>query len=46
MWELLTGEEPYGDMHCGSIIGRASLLNIFYLFDCLINSSVQDLGNH
>ncbi|XP_020266776.1 uncharacterized protein LOC109842290, partial [Asparagus officinalis] len=21
MWELLTGEEPYGDMHCGSIIG-------------------------
>lgn len=21
MWELLTGEEPYGDMHCGSILG-------------------------
>eukprot|EP00268_Persea_americana_P051698 TRINITY_DN572_c0_g1_i10.p1 TRINITY_DN572_c0_g1~~TRINITY_DN572_c0_g1_i10.p1 ORF type:complete len:1152 (-),score=298.76 TRINITY_DN572_c0_g1_i10:854-4309(-) len=21
MWELLTGEEPYGDMHCASIIG-------------------------
>ncbi|KAE8675013.1 hypothetical protein F3Y22_tig00111708pilonHSYRG00548 [Hibiscus syriacus] len=21
MWELLTGEEPYADMHCASIIG-------------------------
>ncbi|XP_076926432.1 RAF-like serine/threonine-protein kinase PRAF [Bidens hawaiensis] len=21
MWELLTGDEPYGDMHCASIIG-------------------------
>lgn len=21
MWELLTGEEPYSDMHCASIIG-------------------------
>ena len=21
MWELLTGEEPYADMHCGAIIG-------------------------
>lgn len=21
MWELLTGDEPYADMHCGSIIG-------------------------
>lgn len=21
MWELLTGEQPYGDMHCGSILG-------------------------
>eukprot|EP00252_Welwitschia_mirabilis_P021306 TRINITY_DN542_c0_g1_i6.p1 TRINITY_DN542_c0_g1~~TRINITY_DN542_c0_g1_i6.p1 ORF type:complete len:1450 (+),score=256.59 TRINITY_DN542_c0_g1_i6:254-4603(+) len=21
MWELLTGEEPYANMHCGSIIG-------------------------
>lgn len=22
MWELLTGEEPYADMHCASIIGN------------------------
>ena len=22
MWELLTGEEPYADMHYGAIIGR------------------------
>ncbi|XP_057959860.1 uncharacterized protein LOC131152173 [Malania oleifera] len=21
MWEILTGEEPYGNMHCGAIIG-------------------------
>ncbi|KAL4578460.1 hypothetical protein LXL04_014583 [Taraxacum kok-saghyz] len=21
MWEILTGEEPYADMHCGAIIG-------------------------
>ncbi|XP_043695160.1 uncharacterized protein LOC122645838 isoform X2 [Telopea speciosissima] len=25
MWELLTGEEPYADMHCASIIGGAKL---------------------
>lgn len=22
MWEILTGEEPYADMHCGAIIGK------------------------
>ena len=22
MWELLTGDEPYSDMHCASIIGE------------------------
>lgn len=21
MWEILTGQEPYADMHCGAIIG-------------------------
>lgn len=25
MWEILTGEEPYADMHCGAIIGKLSL---------------------
>ncbi|XVF70054.1 hypothetical protein PTKIN_Ptkin11bG0130500 [Pterospermum kingtungense] len=24
MWELLTGEEPYADMHCASIIGKCN----------------------
>lgn len=22
MWEILTGEEPYVNMHCGAIIGK------------------------
>lgn len=22
MWEILTGEEPYANMHCGAIIGK------------------------
>lgn len=22
MWEILTGEEPYSNMHCGAIIGK------------------------
>ncbi|KAE8673098.1 thioredoxin-like protein 4B-like isoform X1 [Hibiscus syriacus] len=22
MWDILTGEEPYADMHCGAIIGK------------------------
>jgi serine/threonine protein kinase len=26
MWELLTGEEPYADMHCASIIGNYTCL--------------------
>lgn len=30
MWELLTGEEPYADMHCGAIIGK-NLLTILFL---------------
>jgi len=25
MWEILTGEEPYANMHCGAIIGKAIL---------------------
>ncbi|KAL9408632.1 hypothetical protein AB3S75_047083 [Citrus x aurantiifolia] len=33
MWEIITGEEPYANMHCGAIIGgrqteTPSLLNI------------------
>lgn len=22
LWEILTGEEPYSNMHCGEIIGK------------------------
>lgn len=31
MWEILTGEEPYENMHCGAIIGK------FYVIDWKIN---------
>jgi len=27
MWELLTGDEPYADMHCASIIGESQVTN-------------------
>jgi len=27
MWELLTGDEPYADMHCASIIGENQVTN-------------------
>lgn len=23
MWEILTGEEPYANLHCGAIIGNS-----------------------
>lgn len=26
LWELLTGEEPYADLHYGVIIGNSSIL--------------------
>ncbi|WVZ06613.1 hypothetical protein V8G54_019959 [Vigna mungo] len=29
MWELLTGEEPYADMHCGAIIGDGGIDNAY-----------------
>lgn len=36
MWELLTGEEPYADLHYGAIIGTMSLVTIttvlFFLY--------------
>ena len=38
LWEILTGEEPYANMHYGAIIG-AVLLNFpsvfFFLFVCV-----------
>lgn len=27
MWELLTGDEPYADLHCASIIGKYQIVN-------------------
>lgn len=32
MWELLTGDEPYADMHCASIIGMCPFLIDVFLF--------------
>lgn len=31
LWELLTGEEPYGDLHYGAIIGDLLLNNFLFL---------------
>ncbi|XP_050365535.1 uncharacterized protein LOC126784080 [Argentina anserina] len=35
MWEFLTGEEPYANMHCGAIIGNFIL---WYLFLALVSN--------
>lgn len=35
MWEILTGEEPYADMHCGAIIGKLVLFDKILAFSCL-----------
>lgn len=32
MWEILTGEEPYADMHCGAIIGKTMLFFSMVVF--------------
>lgn len=34
MWELLTGDEPYKDMHCASIIGMCHILAGLVLSKC------------
>lgn len=33
LWELLTGEEPYADLHYGVIIGNSSILAFLRLKD-------------
>ena len=38
MWELLTGEEPYADMHYGAIIGR--------VLECLYSISFDFYGRY
>ena len=35
MWELLTGNEPYADMHCASIIGENQVTNKMHKVICL-----------
>lgn len=30
LWEILTGEEPYANMHYGAIIGSLSLFLFLY----------------
>ena len=32
LWELLTGEEPYADLHYGAIIGNVPPILLFGLF--------------
>lgn len=35
LWEILTGEEPYINMHCGAIIGKlTSNLCVFEISAC------------
>ena len=41
MWELLTGEEPYASMHCGTIIGKDPSITKWigirmYVFLCML----------
>jgi serine/threonine protein kinase len=38
MWELLTGDEPYADMHCGSITGDIISLVMFLVWQMCILS--------
>ena len=33
MWELLTGQEPYADLHYGAIIGSSSFISCHPLHD-------------
>lgn len=40
MWELLTGEEPYADLHYGAIIGKYITQTL-----CLFSSIISDFKN-
>uniref|UniRef100_A0A453JT84 Protein kinase domain-containing protein n=1 Tax=Aegilops tauschii subsp. strangulata TaxID=200361 RepID=A0A453JT84_AEGTS len=37
LWEILTGEEPYANMHCGAIIGIRITISCFYYDSILTN---------
>lgn len=32
LWEILTGDEPYANMHYGAIIGLIPLLFVLYFY--------------
>lgn len=36
MWEILTGEEPYADLHYGAIIGKSSYYFLLQLVEYLL----------
>lgn len=39
MWEILTGEEPYANMHCGAIIGKfraIAEINVLFFIICFV----------
>lgn len=40
MWEILTGEEPYADMHCGAIIGKV-LIYVMCSSDCALKTHIH-----
>lgn len=40
MWEMLTGEEPYANMHCGAIIGKVLLLKPLDIVSVMIRVEV------
>lgn len=43
MWELLTGDEPYADMHCASIIGKHKIVEDCILFPICVSMCDFDL---
>lgn len=47
MWELLTGEEPYADMHCASIIGKNCIpLVLVYQLYFALHREILRILNH
>ena len=42
MWELLTGEEPYADMHYGAIIGNTK--HTLHIYDLIKEKCLLLMG--
>lgn len=45
LWEILTGEEPYANMHYGAIIGVKSLICSFPYATCALLCETKPLGS-